>query len=81
MSDVPARTGVPVWRDSDFMWSRDPCDDGTEGIEPGLWFPTSPEAVAEMREWIAEANPRAYLFGAEYRAGIEITLRALGFTE
>jgi hypothetical protein len=95
MPDVPARIGVPVFKilvggNPDYLaFIHDRSDDPDRGewlsvphTEPGLWFASTPEAVAEMRANVCDAiTDNCDLWDRDACRVADAVLRALGFTD
>lgn len=96
MSPEPARMGAPVWRwrsdttlvtgkvITDYYYRDDKYPGESEShypSEPGLWFATTPEAVAELRDVMVAAMRAKAPTGGYEIAYADAVLRAMGFTD
>lgn len=83
MSPEPARMGVPVWRgpSGNHFYSEAGSTIFRSSDEPGLWFATTPEAVAELRDVMVAAMRAKAPTGGYEIAYADAVLRAMGFTD
>lgn len=87
MSTEPARLGVPITRHATMTtagavyYPTVPNDPPRAWRTDGLWFATTPEAVAELRDVMVAAMRAKAPTGGYEIAYADAVLRAMGFTD